>query len=145
MFKKMFYLSIIIFLLSSFITLSRKEKKLYNFSFNNSELAASIKRGKKVYLKNCASCHMINGQGIKGTFPPLAKADYLMADKARSIRQVIYGLDKRIVVNGVAYQMAMPAQKLNNQEVADVLNYVRNTWGNKGEIVRASEVKLQRK
>ena len=111
----------------------------------NSELEESIKRGKKVYLKKCASCHLPNGQGVRGAFPPLAKSDYLMADKKRSIRQIIYGLKKKIIVNGQAYQLEMPAQKLNDQEVADVLNYIRNSWGNKGSIVKISEVKAERK
>lgn len=145
MLHKYFYFSTLIFVLSNFMVLQQENKDIEIPDLVNTELEASIKRGKKVYSKNCASCHLPSGQGIKGAFPPLAKSDYLMADKQRSIRQVIYGFKGKMVVNGETYHLEMPAQKLTNQEVADVLNYVRNTWGNKGAIVTVSEVRKERR
>ena len=59
--------------------------------------------GAALYQLNCAVCHNAAGQGIPGVFPPLAKADYLMADKERSIRIVLQGLSGPIKVNGVDY------------------------------------------
>ncbi|NJO02618.1 MAG: c-type cytochrome, partial [Bacteroidia bacterium] len=56
-------------------------------------LKESIKRGKGVYETYCISCHMEQGEGIEGVFPPLAQADYLMADKTRSIHQTIFGVE----------------------------------------------------
>ncbi len=107
-------------------------------------LADSIKRGKEVYATYCVACHMADGKGLEKVFPPLAKSDYLMADKKRSIKQVLHGAADPITVNGVKYTTPMMGfPSMTDQEVADVLNYVRNSWGNKGsnDIVKPEEVK----
>lgn len=106
--------------------------------------AQMMERGKDVYTQNCAACHQPNGEGIKGAFPPLAKADYLMEDKARSIKTILHGLEGPIIVNGEHYNSVMPVIKLNDLDVASVLTYVRNSWGNKGDAVIADEVKKLR-
>lgn len=108
------------------------------------DLKASIDRGKELYIAQCMSCHMENGEGIEDLYPPLAKSDYLMADKARSIDNVIHGLSGEIVVNGNTYNMDMTSFDLSDQEVSDVLNYIRNSWGNKGKPVTPDEVKAAR-
>ncbi len=105
------------------------------------ELAESIKRGEQVYASNCAMCHMDNGKGLEGTFPPLAKSDYLMVDTPRSIRLIKKGIDGEMKVNGVTYFGLMPAQDLDEKQLADVMNYIRNSWGNKGELVTVADVK----
>jgi mono/diheme cytochrome c family protein len=118
------------------------------FSFQQTkpfDLKASMKRGEEIYTNYCISCHMDAGQGIEGVFPPLAKSDYLMADKKRSIQQVLYGVSGEIKVNGKVYNMEMTGFDLTDQDVSDVLNYVRNTWGNKGAPVIPDEVKAVRK
>ena len=109
------------------------------------DLKASIARGKEVYTTQCMTCHMEQGEGIEGAFPPLAKSDYLMADKKRSITQILHGLSGEIKVNGVTYNGEMAALELTDQEVSDVLNYVRNSWSNKGEAIIPEEVKALRK
>ncbi len=109
------------------------------------DLKASIARGKDVFTTNCMSCHMETGEGIEGAFPPLAKSDYLMADKKRSITQVLNGVTGEIKVNGKTYNGDMPAFDLSDEEVSDVLNYVRNSWGNKGDAVLPSDVRALRK
>lgn len=109
-------------------------------------LKESIIRGEKIYVANCQSCHMPAGEGITGTFPPLAKSDYLMKDQKRAIRSVLHGVSGEITVNGVKYNMDMPAQNyLSDAEVADVLNYVQNNWGNKAKAVTPAQVKAERK
>jgi mono/diheme cytochrome c family protein len=100
----------------------------------------SIERGKDVYLLQCMSCHMESGEGLSGLYPPLAKSDYLMADPKRSIRELIRGLKGKIRVNGTFYDSEMPALDLSDEQIADVLNYVRNSWGNKGKLIRSEEV-----
>lgn len=111
-----------------------------------SDLKESIARGKEIYATQCMSCHMDEGQGIEDVYPPLAKADYLMKDKMRSIDNVIHGVTGEIVVNGRTYNMEMmPFEFLTDQEVSDVLNYIRNSWGNKGEAVTPEEVSAARK
>lgn len=109
------------------------------------DLKASVARGKDVYVTYCMSCHMEQGEGLEGAYPPLAKSDYLMADKKRSILQVINGASGEIKVNGVVYNGEMPGVDITDQEVSDVLNYIRNSFGNKGAAVTPAEVKASRK
>lgn len=103
-----------------------------------------ISHGQRTYTQICAACHQMNGQGIPGAFPPLANSDYLMADKARSIDTVIKGLEGKITVNGVEFNGVMPAVALSDNEVANVLSFVRNSFGNKGDAVKPEEVKARR-
>jgi mono/diheme cytochrome c family protein len=103
---------------------------------NNDTLQESIKRGETIYSYNCASCHMGAGEGIDGAFPPLAKSDFLMEDRERSILVLLKGLNEKITVNGKVYSIPMAAQDyLSDKQISDVLNFVRNSWGNKGEII----------
>jgi mono/diheme cytochrome c family protein len=117
---------------------------LASFERQSFDLKASIKRGEEVYTNYCVSCHMDQGQGIDEVYPPLAKSDYLMADKKRSILQVLNGASGEMKVNGKVYNLEMTGFDLSDQEVSDVLNYVRNSWGNKGEAVKPEEVKAAR-
>ena len=103
----------------------------------------SAPSGEKIYKSNCASCHMAGGEGIDKVYPPLAYSDYLK-DKTKSIHQVIHGSSGEIVVNGKTYNNTMPAQQLNDEEVAAVLTYVYSCWDNGGAIVTAEEVKAVR-
>ena len=109
------------------------------------DLKASITRGKELYSTQCITCHMEQGEGIESVYPPLAKSDYLKADKARSIKQVLYGASGEMKVNGVVYSGEMAGFDISDQEVSDILNYVRNSFGNKGDAVKPEEVKAQRK
>lgn len=109
-------------------------------------LSESKKRGEKVYETTCVTCHMTNGEGLSGAFPPLAKSDYLMSDVERSIKNILEGVNGEISVNGTTYYGAMvPYDSLTNQEIADVLNYVRNSWGNQGELIKPEAVAKLRK
>jgi mono/diheme cytochrome c family protein len=117
---------------------------LMSFQLQKFDLKASIERGKEVYNIHCITCHMEKGEGLEGAFPPLAKADYLMADKGRSITQILKGVSGEMTVNGKTYSGEMPAIDLTDEQVSDVLNYVRNSWGNKGAAVTPTEVKAQR-
>jgi mono/diheme cytochrome c family protein len=109
------------------------------------DLKASISRGQEIYSGNCIACHMEKGEGLEGVFPPLAKSDYLMADKKRSIVQVVKGVSGPMKVNGVDYNGEMTAFELTDTQVSDVLNYVRNSFGNKGGAVLPTEVLAARK
>lgn len=101
--------------------------------------------GKQVYIQNCAACHQPTGKGIPGAFPPLAKADFLNKDKARALSAVIHGLSGKIQVNGESYDGVMPAWQLSDEEIANVMTYVYNSWGNGGHEILPSEVKSARK
>lgn len=104
-------------------------------------LTEQMDAGQKVYALICQACHQANGQGLPNVFPPLAKSDYLMADKERSIKVVINGLMGPVTVNGVQYNLVMPPQpQLSNDDIANVLTFVRNSFGNKGDAVTPEEV-----
>lgn len=104
-----------------------------------------VEKGKRVYMQHCSMCHQADGKGLPTIFPPLAQADYLMADKIRSVGVVLRGLSGSVAVNGQAYNGVMPPQLvLSNDQIADVLTFVRNTWGNAGEAVTADEVRSVR-
>ena len=110
-----------------------------------SELLKSIEKGKELYSINCQSCHMEQGEGLEGVFPPLAKSDYLMADKKRAVRQIINGISGTIKVNGVDYSGEMQGYPLSDEEVASLMNYIRNSFGNQGGLTTAAEVAAARK
>ena len=104
-----------------------------------------IERGKLTYMQTCFVCHQPEGQGISGQIPPLAKSDFLMADKDRSIRYVVHGASGEIVVNGNKYNGVMaPMNYLPDEEIANVLTFVRNSFGNSGDPVSVAEVRRVR-
>ncbi len=112
------------------------------------DLPTSIKAGKAIYegKGTCSACHQLNGAGLPPTFPPLAKSDYLLADKQRAIKQTMYGDKEPIKVDGVTYPGGvMPVIPLSNDEVRDVVNYILNSWGNKGGSVTTKDVQAARK
>lgn len=103
-----------------------------------------MEKGKRVFMQHCSVCHQLDGKGLANVFPPLAGADYLMADKTRSVSLVLNGLSGPITVNGQKYEGVMPPLSLSDEQVAHVLTYVRNSWGNSGEAVATEEVKTIR-
>lgn len=107
----------------------------------NTPLTASIKRGKEIYSDLCVTCHLPNGKGIAGTYPPLDGSDWLTDKREASIRGVKYGMQGPIVVNGEKYDNIMTPMGLSDQEVADAMNYVMNSWSNNiKDMVTAEEV-----
>lgn len=106
----------------------------------------SYKRGKGIYTDFCITCHLADGKGIAGTFPPLDGSDWLIKKRMKTIHAVKFGLQGPIVVNGEKYNMAMAPQGLTDKEVADVLNYVMNSWSNSNKKpVSMEEVKAVKK
>jgi nitrite reductase (NO-forming) len=104
-----------------------------------------IEQGKQVYMQTCFVCHQPDGVGIPSQIPPLAKSDYLMADKHRSIRGVLAGQSGEMEVNGKKYNGIMiPLNYLTDDQVANVLTYVRNSFGNQGDPVTVEEVRKVR-
>ena len=100
-----------------------------------------IQAGAVLYKGTCSVCHQDDGTGHEGIFPPLAKSDFLLADKERAIRVVLNGLSGPVTVNGKAYNSVMPPMsQLNNDEVANILTFVTNNWGNSGAPVTPGEV-----
>lgn len=116
-------------------------------SFIQRDVQKSITRGKEVYTLYCQNCHMEDGNGMPEVNPPLAKADYMKRPAKDLINVILKGSTGSLTVNGKKYVGAMPAQEyLSDEQIADVLNFVKNSWGNKipGTITPAI-VKAQRK
>ncbi|PVW14623.1 c-type cytochrome [Marixanthomonas spongiae] len=97
------------------------------------KLAESKKRGSLLYTDFCMQCHQANGKGVPNAFPPLAGSNWLTEKREETIHAVKYGQSGEIEVNGKKYNGIMTAMGLSNKEVADVLNYVMNSWGNTQE------------
>jgi mono/diheme cytochrome c family protein len=90
----------------------------------------SIVAGEKIYQDFCLQCHLTAGAGVSGVFPPLKNSDYLMNNIEKSIAGIKFGLKGEIIVNDEVYDGVMAKQGLNNEEIADVMNYILNQWGN---------------
>ena len=118
---------------------------LVSFTQQDKNLKESMARGKEVYALHCQNCHMENGQGMEGVNPPLAKTTYLK-DAKKNIGIILNGQSGEVVVNGKKYNAIMaPMNYLDDKQIADVLNYIRNTWGNKYPIITPAQVKAERK
>lgn len=107
-------------------------------------MAEKMEFGKAAYMQTCFACHQAEGQGIANAFPPLAKSDYLNADVNRAIDIILHGKTGEITVNGQKYNSVMTAQTLTDEEVANVLTYVYNSWGNSKKDVTPAMVKSVR-
>lgn len=85
----------------------------------------------RLYMSTCASCHQANGQGLPGQFPPLAESSWVTGDPETVIRIVLLGLTGPVEVQGTVYNGVMPAQgHLNDEQIANVVSYVRTNFGN---------------
>jgi mono/diheme cytochrome c family protein len=110
-----------------------------NYTTQN-PLQKSILAGKEIYQDFCVQCHLADGKGST-TVPPLAQSDWLVNKRKESIHAVKFGQSGKITVNGKIYQNAMPPMGLTDEEVADVMNYIMNQWGNKqSKMVTVEEV-----
>lgn len=109
--------------------------------FQDHTFKESMESGKEIYTDFCVTCHLEKGEGVATVFPPLAESDYLIKNREASIRGIKYGQQGEIVVNGVTYNSAMASLGLENEEIADVMNYISNSWGNSSDkIVTTEEV-----
>jgi mono/diheme cytochrome c family protein len=121
---------------------------LSNFSNAQTSLQGKSKQmlnGKKVYDLYCQACHQADGNGVPRLNPPLAGTVYVTGSKTRLIDIVLNGLTDPIEINGEEYNNPMAAHSfLTDQQIADVLTYIRNSFGNKAGAVSVAEVKKQR-
>ena len=98
--------------------------------------------GKKLYTAYCSNCHTAQGTGLGRLIPPLAQSDYLLDDLKRAAVIIKYGQKGPIVVNDVAYNQPMPANpKLTHLEIAEIITYITNSWGNSAEAMTIESVK----
>ena len=103
-----------------------------------------IEPGRRLFTSICAACHLPTGKGLPNMFPPLAGSDFLNADKSRAIQAVIFGWRGEVVVNGMKFNNNMPSLPLSDRDIANVLTFVYNSFGNSGFDVVPEEVKVLR-
>lgn len=101
--------------------------------------------GKELFEKYCLSCHQADGNGVRGMFPPLAGNKTITGEPDTLIRIVLLGLTGSIEVNGATYDQVMPAQDyLKDAEIADILTYIRSSWGNNAAAVATEDIAKER-
>lgn len=107
--------------------------------------AAVMANGNKIYGQYCLSCHMADGGGVQNMNPPLNGTSYVLGDKTRLIKVILNGFSQNVDIDGESYTNVMaPHNFLKDQEIADVLSYIRNSFGNKASGISALEVKAVR-
>jgi mono/diheme cytochrome c family protein len=112
---------------------------------SKSSLATSIARGTSVYATYCLACHQSDGSGVPNMNPPLIKTSWVLGSKTVLIHQVLKGSVGKVEIDGETFHNSMPPQpQLTDQQIADVLTFVRNSFGNKASIVTPAEVKVVR-
>ena len=137
-------LTLLLFASCSDSSSSNSSSSSSNTAATSTEEKTAYPEGKTIYQKTCSSCHNSGGEGVMGTYPPLAKSDFLLADKNRAIHQVLKGSSAKYTVNGTDYEGVMPPQGLSDEETAQVLNYVLHAWGNNGPVINPADVKAVR-
>ena len=116
------------------------------YLFQEKTKKESIAEGQEIYQDFCVQCHLNSGEGVSGVFPPLKSSDYLLNNIEKSIAGIKYGLKGKIVVNDEIYNSVMVNQGLDNEEIADVMNYILNEWGNsfKKQITAQYVIEIQK-
>lgn len=134
------------FLLSCAVTLnlSAQNKPAVKTSIKTNSQSL-LSRGKAVYNQYCMSCHQADGGGVPNLNPPLIKTSYVLGDKTRLINIVLKGMSIGVVIDDEEYTNPMPPLSfLSDQQIADVLTYVRSNFQNKASAITTAEVKAVR-
>ncbi len=106
--------------------------------------AASLAAGKALYAQNCLACHQADGAGVERMNAPLTKTSWVLGDKTRLVKVLLNGM-QGVDIDDEVYTNVMPAfAQLSDQQLADVLTYIRNSFGNKATAVSSAEVKAVR-
>jgi len=122
---------------------SSKTNYITRIKQQQTPLHKSMARGKEVYTDFCIQCHLANGKGNGTTFPPLDGSNWLKSKITESIHAVKYGQKGEIVVNQKKFNSIMPPMGLSDEEIADVMNYVLNSWSNKStKMITTKDVAL---
>jgi len=141
------FLIFLIVLILHFSCSSDKKKapQMVSKRTKKAEMAENIHPGKILYFQFCLACHMENGEGVPSLYPPLVQTDYVLGDKSRLIKTVILGMDGPIEVKGEKYNNIMAKlDYLRDEQIADVLTYIRSNFGNSAGAITPNDVKMVR-
>lgn len=115
------------------------------FAVKAQQQPVANQRGESLYKKYCLTCHQADGSGVPRLNPPLINTSYVLGEKAKLISWVLQGSSEKLPIDGEYYANNMPAQSyLTDQQIADILTYVRNSFGNKASLISAADVKTVR-
>jgi mono/diheme cytochrome c family protein len=135
----------VLLLLPCFVKAQTKKPAIKSTASAGNTLKTSISRGEVVYQKFCMTCHMADGSGVPNMNPPLIKTKWTLGSKNVLIHQVLKGSNGKVEIDGETFRNTMPPlATLTDQQIADVLTYVRNNFGNKASMVTVAEVKAIR-
>lgn len=106
-----------------------------------------MKRGEAVYTDVCLVCHQADGSGVPLMFPPIKGSEIITGNHEKLIKIILDGMKGPVEIKGDKYDGEMPPQRdnLNDQQIADLLTYVRNSFDNKGDTIKAADVAVIRK
>ncbi|WPV01500.1 cytochrome c [Mucilaginibacter sp. cycad4] len=105
----------------------------------------SMANGQALFTQYCVACHQADGLGVPHMNPPLVNTTYVLGDKSKLIKVILNGFDEDVEINGETYSNTMAAHDfMKDREIADVLTYVRNSFGNKASAVTIAQVKATR-
>ena len=106
-----------------------------------------LQRGENIYKELCLDCHQADGSGVPMMFPPLTESDFINGDHEKLIKLILDGMSGPVEIKGEQYNSIMPPQSdnMDDQQVSDLLNFLRNSFGNSADIITAEEVERVRK
>ncbi len=118
----------------------------FNANAQQASLKTTMERGQKLYETYCLSCHQADGSGVPRLNPPLIQTSYVTGNKKKLVQWVLHGSqEEKVPIDGNTYSNNMPPQNyLKDGQIADILTYIRKSFGNKANAVSASEVKAIR-
>lgn len=141
-----FFLIVIVFVINFSCSTDKKNvPKMTSKRTEKVKKTAEVHPGKIVYMQFCLACHMENGEGVPSLYPPLIQTEYVLGDKKRLIETVILGIEGPVEVKGEKFNNIMAKlDYLRDEQIAEVLTYIRSNFGNSADAVTASEVRIVR-
>jgi mono/diheme cytochrome c family protein len=139
------YLLTLFFAVSCFQLIAQVKTRAKTKAKPTAGLTVSMANGKAIYINHCLTCHQADGGGVPNMNPPLIKTSYITGNHAQLIKVVLNGFSENVDIDGESYSNVMPAHDfLKDREIADVLTYVRKSFGNKGGAITAAQVRAVR-
>jgi mono/diheme cytochrome c family protein len=136
---------VLIMLMMSTSTILMAQNKKPITASKQGNMQGAISRGKTVYASYCLACHQADGSGVPNLNPPLIQTEWVTGSKSTLIDMILKGSRGKVEIDGETFHNTMPAQAhLTDLQIADVLTYIRNNFGNKASSVSAAEVKAER-